>query len=257
MSRSQVSLVAFLIMACCPTLQADDAKPGQQVAQVFKKANSEEKLDYLLYLPEGYGAADRGSAGSTAKSDDKAKSGFPLLLFLHGSGERGQDVSQVKKHGPPKLVGQGQQLPFIVVSPQCPEKQRWEPALLLALLDDVQSRYGVDKSRVYVTGLSMGGAGTWSLVAAAPDRFAAAVPICGRADTQIADVAARLPVWIIVGDKDNPALVSNSLEMADLLRARKGDVKLTVMHGVGHDSWTQSYATPELYEWMLRHRREK
>lgn len=258
MSRSCLFPVALLVIACCQDLQADDPKPGQQVPQVFKNANSEEKLEYLLYLPETYGTTASGAAASAgSKTGDNAKARFPLLLFLHGAGERGQNIALVKKHGPPKLIGQGQQMPFIVVSPQCAEKQRWEPSLLLALLDDLQSRYAVDTARIYVTGLSMGGAGTWSLVAAAPERFAAAIPICGRTDPQVADVAARLPVWIIVGDRDNAALVSNSLEMADLLRAKQADVKLTVMRGIGHDSWTQSYATPELYEWMLRHRREK
>lgn len=236
-------LSALLLASVSQNVQADDPKPGQQVAQVFQNPKTQGSLGYLLYLPENYGAANQKS---------------PLLLFLHGAGERGKDIQLVKKHGPPKLIGQGQQMPFIVVSPQCPEQQRWEADMLLALLDDLSGKYAVDPAQVYVTGLSLGGFGTWSLVAAAPDRFAAAVPICGRADVATTvDPATKLPVWIIVGDKDNAQLVNNSLEMAAALQARNSDVKLTVMHGVGHDSWTQSYATPELYEWMLRHRKAK
>lgn len=240
--RRIVSLFAFvLLVAGLEIAQADEPKAGQQVAQEFQNPKvADSKLGYLLYLPQNYG-----------QSNER----FPLLLFLHGSGERGNDVSLVKKHGPPKLIAQGQQMPFVVVSPQCPDKQRWEPDLLLALLDDLSKKYSVDPARVYVTGLSMGGSGTWGLIAAAPDRFAAAMPICGRSGdtTAVVGQAAKLPIWIVVGDRDNQQLVDNCVEMEKLLQERKADVKLTLMHGVGHDSWTQTYATPEVYEWLLRH----
>jgi len=241
MPRTCLCFAAFMLVIVGRDVQADDPKPGQQVAQMFQSPKSpESKMGYLLYLPENYGQPNER---------------YPLLLFLHGSGERGQEISLVKKHGPPKLLGQGRHLPFVVVSPQCPEEQRWDTQTLIALLDDLGSKYAVDPARVYVTGLSMGGAGTWSLVAAAPERFAAAVPICGRTDLSTAEPASRLPVWIVVGDRDNPRLVGNSVEMANALQTRGADVKFTIMHGVGHDSWTQTYATPELYEWMLRHRK--
>jgi predicted peptidase len=234
--------VLLLFSVClCRGVRAEDPKPGRQVAHVFQHGkSSESKLGYLLYLPKNHGQANER---------------FPLLLFLHGSGERGNDISQVKKHGPPKLLGQGQHLPFVVVSPQCPAEQRWEPATLLALLDDIGSKYAIDPARVYVTGLSMGGFGTWELIATAPERFAAAVPICGHAAPWMAAPASRLPVWIVVGDRDAHMLAGNSLGMADALQARGADVKLTVLRGVGHDSWTQTYAMPELYEWLLRHRK--
>ncbi|HEY4263602.1 MAG TPA: prolyl oligopeptidase family serine peptidase [Schlesneria sp.] len=242
--RLPLLIFVLLLTSIGMTAAADEPKPGQQVAQEFQNPKDpESKLGYLLYLPQNYG---------------QTKEPSPLLLFLHGSGERGQDISQVKKHGPPKLIGHGQQLPFVVVSPQCPDKQRWDPDLLLALLDDLAKKYSIDATRVYVTGLSMGGSGTWSLVAAAPDRFAAAIPICGRAaDTAIVEQAAQLPIWIVVGDRDNKQLVENCIEMEKLLQGRKADVKLTIMHGVGHDSWTQTYDTPEVYEWLLRHRKAK
>src|SRR5882757_5459401 len=140
MQSPLLTFVLLLTAVFVTAADADEPKPGQQVAQEFQNPKAPElKLGYLLYLPQNYG---------------QTKESFPLLLFLHGSGERGQDISQVKKHGPPKLIGQGQQMPFVVVSPQCPDKQRWEPDLLLALLDDLAKKYSIDSTRVYVTGLS-------------------------------------------------------------------------------------------------------
>ena len=241
MSLSPAKIATLLLLlTAMHHARADDPAPGTQVPQVFQRpGRPDSKLGYLLYLPRDYQKSTRS----------------PLLLFLHGSGERGTDINLVKKHGPPKLIGQGQHLPFVVVSPQCPPEGRWEADLLLALLDDLNSKYSIDPARVYVTGLSMGGLGTWSLIGAAPDRFAAAIPICGHSAPWVAEPASRLPVWIIVGDRDNHLLAGNCYGMAQSLQARGADVKLTVMHGVGHDSWTQSYATPELYDWLLRHRR--
>lgn len=221
---------------------ADEPEPGRQVEQSFQSpADPATKLGYLIYLPED----------NTAASGDKK---LPLLLFLHGSGERGSNLSLVKKHGPPKLIDSGTRLPFVVVSPQCPAEQRWDAKTLLALLDHVAMKHPVDKDRVYVTGLSMGGSGTWSLIAAEPDRFAAAVPICGRGELPAAERAGRLPVWIVVGDKDRAELVANCREMAAAIQSKGGDVKLSIYSNVGHDSWTSTYAMPELYEWMLRHK---
>lgn len=234
-----LTFALLLGITCCSSGFGDEPAAGKQVAQAFQDTD-QAKLGYLLYLPKDY---------------DAAKQKSPLLLFLHGSGERGSEISLVAKHGPPKLVAKGQDLPFIVVSPQCPQGQRWQPKQLLGLLDDISSRYAVDSDRIYVTGLSMGGFGTWALLGADPERFAAAVPICGFAEPETVERGAKRPIWIVVGDRDSSRLVSNSLESAKSLQDRGADVKLTVMHGVGHDSWTQTYATPELYDWMLRHRR--
>ena len=218
----------------------EEPQPGQQVGQSFQRADEPKTdLGYLLYLPENYGKSDARS---------------PLLLFLHGAGERGNDLSLVKIHGPPKLIAEGRHFPFVVVSPQCPEKQGWHVKTLLALLDDLEARYSIDKDRVYVSGLSMGGVGTWGLIAAEPDRFAAAIPVCGHSHPLAAPHAARVPTWVVVGDRDFGALVGNSRGMVNSLQAMHADIKFTVYSGVGHDSWTQTYATPELYEWMLRHR---
>lgn len=236
------TVVLGYLLSGVPVTRAAEPQPGKQVEQMFQSASDPAtKLGYLLYLPK---------RGENAAPQEK----LPLLLFLHGSGERGSDLSLVKKHGPPKLVDGGYDLPFVVVSPQCPAEQRWDAKTLLALLDDVSDRHAIDKDRVYVTGLSMGGSGTWSLIAAEPSRFAAAVPICGRGDLQAAERVGRLPVWIVVGDRDRAELVANCRELAKSIQSHGGDVKLSIYSNVGHDSWTQTYATPELYEWMLRHK---
>jgi len=231
-------VVAFIGSAAC---HGDDPAPGRQVEQSFSSSTRKATLGYLLYLPPEW--------------TPNAK--VPLLLFLHGSGERGNDLALVMKHGPPRLVDRGQHLPLIVVSPQCPAETRWEPELLLELLDSVQARYAADPDQVFVSGLSMGGSGTWDLVARAPERFAAAMPICGKGNVDSVAALARVPVWIIVGDRDREMLVTNCREMARLLNERQADVKLSILHGVGHDSWTLTYSTPEMYDWMLRHRRKK
>ena len=147
------------------------------------------------------------------------KDSWPLLLFLHGSGERGENLDRVKVHGPPKLIAAGKEFPFIVVSPQCPSRSRgWQPHELSALLDDIVEKYKVDKDRIYITGLSMGGFGTWSLAGFSPDRFAALVPICGGGDPNTARRLARMAVWVFHGGKDPTVPLKRSEEMVEALK---------------------------------------
>ena len=201
------------------------------------------ELKYLLYLPQDY--------------DKDAGKAWPLVLFLHGSGERGTDLEAVKKHGPPKLVAEGKQFPFILVSPQCPPEQWWDPFVLKGLLDDVQAKYHVDPDRVYVTGLSMGGFGTWDLARHYPDKFAAIAPICGGGDPQFVQALAHMPAWVFHGEDDPAVPIRRSEEMVDALKkAGDPEVKFTRYPGVGHDSWVKAYNDPELYEWLLSHKRE-
>ncbi len=214
--------------------------PGTQTAQHFETKTGYE---YLLYLPPEY---------------DKAQAkAWPLVLFLHGSGERGTKIEDVKKHGPPKLVGAGRQFPFILISPQCPPGKWWDAATLEALVEDVQAKYHVDPDRVYATGLSMGGFGTWDLVRHYPRKFAAIVPICGGGDPQFVKAYAHVPVWAFHGEEDHTVPIKRSEEMVDALKAA-GDpeVKFTHYPGVGHDSWVKAYDDPELYEWLLSHKRQ-
>ena len=146
--------------------------------------------------------------------------------------------------------------PFIVVSPQCPAGDWWtdKVEVLIGLLDDIVSRYDVDTDRIYLTGLSMGGYGTWSLAAAHPDRFAAMAPICGGGKRFMAYRLNKVPVWAFHGAKDGVVPPKESEEMVTAIKARGGDAKLTVYPDAGHDSWTATYDNQELYDWFLKHR---
>jgi predicted peptidase len=223
----------------------------RQTAQAFSKEIVKRiQLDYLLYLPKDY------RAGSTKR--------WPLVLFLHGAGERGTNLAKVAVHGPPKLVKQGEDFPFVLVSPQCPNGQHWNTEALLALLDDLVARHSVDTNRLYVTGLSMGGYGTWALAIAAPERFAAVAPICGGGDpigillagAQKKRALKTLGVWAFHGAKDPVVPLAESEKMVKAFKdVGCADVQFTVYPDAGHDSWTESYANPKLFDWLLSHRR--
>jgi predicted peptidase len=199
------------------------------------------RLNYLLYLPKGYG-------------DDPAKK-WPFILFLHGSGERGNDLELVKRYGLTRKLEAGDDPPFVVVSPQCPAESYW---MLLAedlkvLVDDMVARYAIDSRRLYLTGLSMGGAGAWILGATYPDLFAAMIPICGRTVPPLANRLTNLPIWVFHGDADSEVSPNESRRMVNALKELGGDVRLTLYPGVDHDSWTQTYDNPAIYDWLLQH----
>jgi len=212
---------------------------SQQKGMYFKvevKKGAYLDVKFLLYLPKGY---------------DNSRDKFPLLLFLHGMDESGDWLELVKMHGPPKLIEHGQDFPFIVVSPQCPDTTGWKVDVLDMLLDEMVRRYRVNESCIFVTGLSMGGAGTWELAFAYPERFAAIVPICGYADPVNAKKIKDLPVWVFHGGKDDVVLPEQSINMVNALKAIGSPVKFTIYPDAGHDSWTQAYDDPELWKWLL------
>ena len=230
--------------------QAQPPAAGTQQPQALEKTITRVlKASYLLYLPEGYGKPE----------SDKKK--WPLMVFLHGAGESGSDLEKVKANGPPKLIAGGKAFPFIVVSPQAPTTPRrgWDVETLNALLDEVIARYAVDEDRVYLTGLSMGGYGSWAWATANPERFAAVAPICGGGQPRMAARRMRdLPVWAFHGAKDPVVPLEESETMvAALKKAGAAEVKLTVYPEAEHDSWTVTYDNPELYAWLLRHERKK
>ncbi|HLU82673.1 MAG TPA: prolyl oligopeptidase family serine peptidase [Trueperaceae bacterium] len=199
-------------------------------------------LRYLLYLPAGI--EERGD--------------WPLILFLHGAGERGDDLSLVLKQGLPRLLHEGLTLPAVVVSPQLPADQMWAPQVpaVRALLADVMARYPIDEDRVTVTGLSLGGAGTCEMVRAYPDTFAAVAPICGPWTRMLVnDQWARIPTWVFHGDADPLVPVEDSHRLVDELRSRGGEPRLTVFPGVGHNSWDPAYQDPAVLTWLLQQRR--
>lgn len=232
-----VAAVAGL-MTMCP-VPAEEPAPGTQTPQSF--TGSAGTIKYWLWLPK-----------------EAPEEGAPLLVFLHGAGERGDDLAVVKKHGPPKLVETMTELQgFIVVSPQCPKDQRWNVELVKQLVDEVAGKHKADSSRVYMTGLSMGGFGTWAITAKYPDFFAAAVPICGGGDPAQAARIKDLPIRVFHGAKDEAVPLARSQEMVDALKAAgAADVEFTVYPDLGHDSWTPAYADPKLYEWLLTKQRK-
>ncbi len=230
---------------------ARQSQDPQQVKSFSRKIGRPVSANYLLFLPQDY--------------DAKTSTRWPLILFLHGAGERGSNVWRVATHGPPKIVKQKPDFPFIVVSPQCPAGQQWDNDVVLALLDTVSAKYRVDASRIYLTGLSMGGYGTWSLGLAHPERFAAIAPICGGGNPLallLGDPATlkpirKLPVWAFHGGKDPVVKLAESERMIDALKkAGCKEVELTVYPEAQHDSWTETYNNPKLYEWFLQHQKK-
>lgn len=213
--------------------------------------------------PEGFSAKVAVEVGyrylisRPQEGDGKPEKGWPLILFLHGSGERGRDLEQLKKHGPPKLVAAGRELQAIVASPQCEPQQIWNPVAVKALTDHLLATESVDPSRVYLTGLSMGGFGTWETAMEYPQTYAAIAPICGGAGVRwvMAERIRHLPCWIFHGDQDRAVPVEFSHRMHEALKKAGAPVKLTVYPSVGHDSWTQTYDDPAFWRWLLAQKR--
>ncbi len=279
-------------LALCAVLLAPLAlSAAPQTVQSFQRTVTKQVgYRYMLSLPEGYDA-------TAAKT-------WPLLVFLHGSGERGADTWLVAKHGPPKLLHGDAPLPltappaanakgkaaetptpapetpeararreaaakalrenFIVVSPQCPTGVWWDDDAVGALVDEIVATHKVDGSRLYLTGLSMGGYGTWSYAMRNPGRFAAIIPICGGGEPSIVRRMARvkkaeltsLGVWVFHGAKDTSVPLAESEQMVAALKtAGVADLQFTVYPEAKHDSWTETYANPEIYAWLLKHRR--
>ncbi|MCC5655903.1 prolyl oligopeptidase family serine peptidase [Nostoc sp. XA010] len=222
-----------------------------------RQVSSTDSYNYLLFLPDGV----HGDAGDVYEGlrlrTQRQQLLLPTILFLHGAGQRGSNLDDVKKYGVAKIVEEQADFPFIVISPQSPRGEYWNVERLGILLDQVIASYPVDPDRVYLTGLSMGGYGTWHLAAAQPERFAAIAPICGGGNPQAARNLKNLPVWAFHGAKDNVVPLSESEIMVSALKARDGNVKFTVYPEAKHDSWTQTYNNPELYNWFLQHQRHK
>ena len=230
--------------------------------EVMEKEVNGQKLKYLLSVPEG-------------KPD---KNGWPILLFLHGAGERGNDLEKVKVHGPPKLINKFPQLKnAIVISPQCPTDSCWNTLVLMSLMNLVFEEFNgkINSNRIYVTGLSLGGYGVWHLISQYPEVFAAAAPICGggdvskingnfvfnnaeKFDLQKLKSAKLLPVWVFHGSEDTVVPQKESEFLVEALKeVGNKSVKFTSYKGVGHDSWTKTYNNPDFYKWLFSHRRKK
>ncbi len=215
----------------------------QQVLKIEKLVQAEIKIKYthLLFLPSNQSKAIDGK--------------LPMIVFLHGAGERGTDIELVKTHGPPKMVEQDKNFPFIVLSPQCPKGERWNALQLNLLIDQIIDNYPVDTNRIYLTGLSMGGFGTWDTAIEYPKKFAAIAPICGGSIIHAfqVDKVKHIPTWVFHGALDEVVPISNSSKIVRAAKKLDANIKFTVYAEAGHDSWTATYNNPDLYKWFLSH----
>lgn len=235
-------LLMFTAVCLCNSAYAQHAEPGKQIEMSLATSDG-GSIGYLMYLPKRY---------------DPAGDAMPLMLFLHGRGESNGPLAIVAQWGPPMMAAKGEDLPFILVSPQCPREDSWSSAVqqkrIVELLDHIASTYKVDKTKVSLTGLSMGGYGSWRLAADHPERFSAVVPICGGGKPEDADKLKALPIWVFHGQEDKGVPISKSIEMVDAIKGAGGDkIRFTTLEHVGHNCWSAAYATPEVFQWMLSH----
>lgn len=233
-------LLASLVLASC-TL-AEDARftAHSFTTEVTLKVGNK----YLLTLPEGY--------------DPKGSKVWPLLVFLHGAGERGENLELLKKHGPPKLIAAGRKFEAIVACPQVTDGDKWNPHGVKGLVDAIKKDHKVDASRVYLTGISMGGFGTFDTITEYPDVFAAAIPICGGAGVGVVKFGAlkNFPIWIFHGTKDQAVPVTYSESAyAWFKRVGSPNAKITIYPEASHDCWTETYNNPEVWKWLFEQKR--
>ncbi len=240
----------FLIFACIST--------GYTQSELFEKRiyqSGEFEMPFRLHVPENY---------DTALS-------YPLILYFHGSGERGIDNEITLKHGVMNFVRAENlvKYPCFIIVPQCMPEHRWVEVhwslpshsrpenmsvpmcLAVEILNQTIEWYPVDTSRIYVTGLSMGGFATWDIITRFPDRFAAAIPVCGGGDTALASLITHVPIWAFHGKLDRVVLPSRSIDMVDAVNRYGGNAKLTLLETIGHNAWDKAYTNPKLIEWLF------
>jgi predicted peptidase len=250
-------IVPFLLLAIMTPLRAEEDNRGRFEKRTF--SGSAMELPYRLLQPRQIEAGKK----------------YPLVVFLHGAGERGMDNEIQLVHGMKDFSSDAvmEKYPAFVIAPQCPAERKWvevdwtleshtmpeEPSLPLAatfeLMEALQKEFPIDPARIYITGLSMGGYGTWDALARKPNTFAAAAPICGGGDPATAGRFKHVPVWAFHGDQDTAVKPHRSREMIAALKAAGGEPKYTEYAGVAHNSWAQTYADPALYEWLFAQRR--
>ena len=202
-----------------------------------------KQVNYVVYVPPSY---------------DPARP-IPTIIFLHGKGECGTDgLKQIAVGLGPAVMRDADKWPFLIIFPQKQiEKSAWEEcdAMVVAILDQSKKDFNVDSSRLYLTGLSQGGHGTWTIAARHPDLFAALAPICGWCEKSDAEKLVKVPIWCFHGEADDVVKIDNAREMCDYLKGVGSPVKFTAYPGVGHNSWDKAYCEEALYDWFLGHHR--
>ncbi|MEX0288143.1 MAG: PHB depolymerase family esterase [Flavobacteriaceae bacterium] len=229
---------SFMVLSGCA------AQTSSHLIEDEKAVVTIENLRYYLYYPQEY-------------KNERTKK-FPLLLFLHGGGESGDSLSTLKSNGPPKLIAEGKQFPFLILAPQNPHKKKWwNTRAVMQLLDTIVQSNRVDEKRIYLTGLSRGGGAAWELAVQYPKKFAAMAVVCGMTPIPYAAwIDKDMPIWVFHGTEDKSIAYSESENMVNKLKDMGYDVKFTSYEGVGHNSWVQAYTTEELYEWFVEQSRK-
>lgn len=236
---------SFLILLIgCLLLQNCKAQSKSKLIDDSFETIVKESFHYYLYFPEDY--------------DENPSKDFPILLFLHGGGESGGNLEEVKSNGPPKLIAEGNDFPFLILAPQNPhEKKWWNTQALIELLDEVVANNRVDKNRIYLTGLSRGGGAAWELAVQYPSKFAALAVVCGMSPLPYAGwIDKEMPIWVFHGTEDESIPFSESEEMVKKLKSMGYSIKFTAYEGVGHNSWEKAYTTEGLYEWFVEQKRK-
>jgi predicted peptidase len=253
-------LTAALLGAAPLALPADDEKPDLTKlldARTFK--DGEASLNYRLLKPDGY---------------DGTKA-FPLVVFLHGAGERGDNNKAQLVHGIKDFASKAnrEKYPCFLIAPQCPKGGFWsntersktmtmkkDPSpsgkLVVSLIAAIRKEFKIDEKRIYITGLSMGGFGSFDLLCRNPDLFAAGAPICGGGDPKACEKIAKIPLWVFHGDKDTAVPIALSVAAVEAIEKAGGKPKFTKYEGVGHDSWTRTYADPKFMEWLFAQKKD-
>ncbi len=236
-------LSAMALISFSTPLPAEDSHPKMKTGEFTAEVTVKVGYRYVIYVPDEYKQAD--------------KKNWPLVVFLHGSGERGEDLDVLTRNGPLKMVANGHSFPAIVASPQAPDHVTWDPHSVKAMVDALKKEYHIDDDRVYLTGLSMGGYGMGDTIMEYPRTFAAAVPICGSAGVKFvaAERIKHIPAWIFHGADDNVVPAANSQRIYDALVEAGGTPKLTIFAGVKHDSWTRTYEDTDLWKWLFAQKR--
>lgn len=212
---------------------------SQQMFTFVQEVTTHVTLNYLLHLPP---SINNGAM-------------HPLIVYLHGSGKRGSDPNLIKTNGLPKILEDQPDFPFVVLSPQCPTNRHWVflAVEFYALLNDILNRYPVDSLRVYLTGLSMGGTGTWHFAAHAQGYFAAIAPLCADGYRRLAERLTHTPIWAFHGELDDVVPVERTKTLVETVNQLGGEARLTTYPDLKHEIDAVTYANPDLYTWFLQY----
>jgi predicted peptidase len=233
--KYKLKYTALLFLPLFISVKAQEIK-----AELNKEVKRIEKISYILDYPQ------------------KTKENVPLIVFLHGSGERGNNLELVKAHSPftyKNLIKEN----VAILAPQCPANSWWDTETLYQLIREIQAKYKIDTSRIYLTGLSMGGWGTWKLAMEHPEMFAAIAPVCAPSDRVMeanAEQFKNIPIRIFHGGNDDIVSPINSINMYQAVKKVNPTASLTIFPDDNHNSWDSTYSDPKFYEWMLSQKKK-